>query len=563
MKAIARAPRDGAPLALLALLALLPATPGDALAQGEDGVDLGDVAEELRRIREEIRVSEGETAWLYAASLAVGVAVAVVAFLAARANTSRLTEQVRLFRERLDLLKTDMEHRLRPAPTWRMLGKGEPITVSRAGDRPGRLTIGVINAGQGAAVDVVARHHVRIVGCGSAPRPRMRSLGTLAPGETMDIHIPMPIEDIGSIMGGGLAYVEVVFECRDIEGKEMAYRVTGYKSNVVSFLFGEMVPIMHASMTQGPAPAADGRMPKGAGLADMSQKIQSVGSHARDLAVSQEPRDIMEKDEAGRLLASCEHMIERDAQDHAAYRGRAAALRALGRHEDALEAIKRADAIHRGDARTLKEMARILRALGRQDEAIGRLNQIVGGLNDDLCVHRELARLHALRGDYESAYGQWNSIVSQDPGHRAHMAMAAVCMAMRDYDAASVALGFAIDQRPEDAYAHVQKGIAQLNQGRHGEAVDTLRRAASLDADMADAHVNLAHALHGAGREEEAADELDTAVRLEPGNQKAHIDRGVRMLEMGDLERAQESFAAARLLDPSMRVPQAGTGRGG
>lgn len=321
-----------APLALLALLALVPAAPTGALAQEADGADLGEIAEELRRLRAEVRDVEFETALLYVASLGVGVAIAVIAFLATRANTARLAEQGRLFRERLDLLKTEMERRLLPALAWRMLDNDDPIKVSGKRGRLGHLTISVINSGQGAAVDVVVHHHARIVGAGTAPRPSVRSLGTLAPGESRDIPIPMSMEDIGSVMGGGMAYVEAVFEHRDGEGNEMAYRVVGYRSGAISTLFGEKVAVPRASGSSEAAPAAVTHAPGEGELSAESRRIQSAGSHARGLAMSQEPRDSLGQDEAGRLLAACDQAIGRDAQDHVAHRERAAALRILGQH---------------------------------------------------------------------------------------------------------------------------------------------------------------------------------------------------------------------------------------
>jgi len=555
MKAIA-----GVSPALLALLALLPALPGGALAQEAGSAGLDEVAEELRKIREEIRVSEGETAWLYAASLGVGVAIAGIALWATRANTLHLAEQARLFRERLDLLKKDMEHRLRPVLAWCMHEKGGAIKVSSSSGRLGHLTIRVINAGQVSAADVVVRHRAMIVGANTSPGPRVRHLGALAPNQPIEVQIPMPAEDIASAMGGGMAYMEASFEYSGGGKEGMTYTVAGYKSNSIEILFGEEDASprgQEATQQTASAPAQ-----KDGARGAESQRIQSAGLHARNLAESQETREVMARDEAKRLLAECELAAEVDPHGPTIHRNRAAALRALGRHGEALVEIRRAEDMYRADARTLKEKARILRALGRGDEAIGALNQILVGLNDDLCAHREIARLHALRGDYGSAYASWASIVTQDPGHETRMGMAAACMAARQHGAAIVALGAVIDERPEDAYAHAQKGIAQISMGRHEEAVETLRRAVMLDPDMADAHTSLAHALRGTGRWAEAAEELDRAVRAGPGNQKAHVDRGVLMLEAGDLERAQESFEAARRLDPSMLVPRTGAAPG-
>jgi len=550
------------PVALLALLALLPAVPAGALAQGDGNVTLAEVAEELRRIGDEIRVTEGETAWLYAASLAVGVSIAVIAFLATRANTSRLAEQSRLFRERLDLLKEDMENRLRPVLAWCLFEDGSLIKVSGSGARPSGLTIRVINTGQVSAEDVVVYLDARIVGGGAPPAPKMLRLGALGPGRSVEIHANLSPEDLGSAMGGGIAYVEAAFTYRDGGGNMLEYGVAGYRSSTVSTLFGVKGVVPHGGGGRGLAPPPAGvpaghKGDPGHSASAMSRRIQSVGLHARALAM-QESRSDMAKEEAERLLSECEDMAKKDPQDATAHRKMAAALCALGRHGDALQAARRAEKAYGADARTLKEMARILSGLGRHGEAIGILNRALAWGNNDLCLHREKARRHVLLGEYAAAYGVWPSIIGQDPRYETHMGMASLCMVLLQYRDAIDELGSAIDSRPDDEYAHVQKGIAQLCYGHDQAAEATLRRAVELNGGLADARVNLAHALYRLGREAEAAEELDLAVVADPGNQKAHVDRGVLMLEMGHHERAQESFEAARRLDPSMRVPQAG-----
>lgn len=546
-----------APL-LIAFLALVAGIPPAAAQEGAGGADA--IADRLRGIEGRLEAINASNTWVLGFSLVIAAVAATAAIYYAKQ-----------LRKQLRLAEDDAENRLRPALDWRLLDNRGVIMVSGAGVRPSELTIRVINTGQSSARDVVVYQDARIVGSGTPQSPKMRRLGALGPGESVEIGIPMPAEDLASAMGGGIAYVEAGLIYRDGGGNVLSYVVAGYRSNTISTLFGDEDAVpgeirgavpwdgggKAGARSRAPAPpgASGGGMPPARAR---SRALQSAGWQARWLAESQGPREDMTREDAEGALAACNGMISEDPVDAAAHRGRATALRALGRHEDALEAIGTAEKLDPADNRTLKEKARILCGLGRRNGAIGALNRALSGPGDDLCVYRELARLHTLLGEYDIAHGMWAAIAGQDPSHESHMGLAHTCMALRQHNSAVIALEKAIDMAPDDAYAHAQKGMAELNDERNEEAVAAFKKAISLDGGLADAHVGLAHALYRLGREAEAADELDRAVAADPENQKAHIDRGVLMLEMGRHAEADGSFAAARRLDPSMLVPGAG-----
>ena len=542
-------------IALLAMAAGIPA----AAAQG-DGGDAAAITDRLLGIDERlesINQSNAQVLW-------VSVAIAIVAAGAAIYYASQLKKQ-------LKLAEDDVEHRLRPVLDWRMLEDGSPIRVSAAGERPSGLTIRVINTGQVSARNIVAYQDARIVGSGALPLPRMRRLGALGPGEFVDMHIPMSAENLGSAMGGGLAYVEARLSYSDGAGNELEYTVAGYMSSTVSTLFDEGDAAPQGGRKRGrPRPPAGEPAPaggeEGAGppaRAGQSRTIQSFGLHARSFVGSMGSHEAMSGEAADRVIGECRAALKDDANDAAAHRNMAAALRSLGRHDDALDSITLATKADPKDAAALEEMARILVGLGRHDEAIGSLRLALEMGGSGLHAPMELARIHVTLGEYNEAQDALAGIVREGSSYEAHVGLASVCMVLRQYGPAALALGNAIKKRPGDALAHAQKGIAQLGYGSHEKAALTLKRAIALDGGLADAHVNLAHALHMLGRGEEAARELDIAVAADPRNQKAHVDRGIRMLETGRLREARESFAEAKRLDPSMLVPQAGAAHRG
>ena len=105
--------------------------------------------------------------------------------------------------------------------------------------------------------------------------------------------------------------------------------------------------------------------------------------------------------------------------------------------------------------------------------------------------------------------------------------------------------------QPELAAAHYNLGNALFREGRHAEAVESLRKALAIDPDYVLAHDGLGVALYAQGRLGEATNHYRRAVRLAPDNTdaRAHLAIALRQLltidpnrevikrELADLER--------------------------
>jgi mono/diheme cytochrome c family protein len=105
--------------------------------------------------------------------------------------------------------------------------------------------------------------------------------------------------------------------------------------------------------------------------------------------------------------------------------------------------------------------------------------------------------------------------------------------------------------QPELAAAHYNLGNALFREGRHAEAVESLRKALAIDPDYALAHDGLGVALYAQGRLGEATNHYRRAVKLAPDNTdaRAHLAIALRQLltidpnqevikrELADLER--------------------------
>ncbi len=113
---------------------------------------------------------------------------------------------------------------------------------------------------------------------------------------------------------------------------------------------------------------------------------------------------------------------------------------------------------------------------------------------------------------------------------------------------------------PSDADAFCLLGLVHQAEGRHNEAIESIRRAVDLRPDQPAYHASLGMAMHAAGRPVEAAEALAKGLDLNPGDAASHVNRGVIVRSLGDREAALNHFRRAVELDP--RLAQAQTNLG-
>jgi tetratricopeptide (TPR) repeat protein len=102
-----------------------------------------------------------------------------------------------------------------------------------------------------------------------------------------------------------------------------------------------------------------------------------------------------------------------------------------------------------------------------------------------------------------------------------------------------------VAQRPDNARAHTNLGIAFTAAGRAEEAIASFREALRLDPSSAATHRNLCELLTSLGRAGEALPHGEEAVRLEPRNAGARASLAGVLETLGNAAAAQRDFAAA------------------
>jgi tetratricopeptide (TPR) repeat protein len=136
-------------------------------------------------------------------------------------------------------------------------------------------------------------------------------------------------------------------------------------------------------------------------------------------------------------------------------------------------------------------------------------------------------------------------------GIAALLAMAALTHAQARLWRDSVTLfehALAVTER--NALAHINLGVAYLNDGRLDDAARELTRAIEIHPGSAEAHSSLASVRARQGRPDEALELYRAALRLDPGSSATHKDLGRFLLETGDPDQALVHLREASALSP-------------
>lgn len=210
-----------------------------------------------------------------------------------------------------------------------------------------------------------------------------------------------------------------------------------------------------------------------------------------------------------------EAAIERNGQSAAYYSNLGVALNGLGRIEDALHALRRAERLAPADNDIRFNIACLLQGLGRRDEAV-------------------------------FAYEAVLAADSRNPGALTNLGLLFLESGKPAQALPLLQRALGIDSSL--LQARINLGLTLQELRHHGEAAAVFREALATAPDRADLHFNLANALHADGRYEEAIVHGGRAVALEPGHAEAHYNLGNAWRELGDAGRAVARYRQALTL---------------
>jgi hypothetical protein len=105
---------------------------------------------------------------------------------------------------------------------------------------------------------------------------------------------------------------------------------------------------------------------------------------------------------------------------------------------------------------------------------------------------------------------------------------------------------------PRSACGHLGLGAALLDEGRLGEAAESLRAAVAANPAYVKAQYQLASTLHKLGARAEAEEHYRSTIRLRPQYSYAHNDLGILLAEQGRVDEAIVHFREAVTLRPDL-----------
>ena len=117
------------------------------------------------------------------------------------------------------------------------------------------------------------------------------------------------------------------------------------------------------------------------------------------------------------------------------------------------------------------------------------------------------------------------------------------------------------DQIELDTEAYSLLGSIYGQLGNFDDAINSYRKAISINPDMPQLHFGLAHALDRSGRLSEAESSFKTALQLQPGNLQAVLKLGIICYSQSRLSEAEHYFTQALDINPESMEALLGLGR--
>ena len=107
-----------------------------------------------------------------------------------------------------------------------------------------------------------------------------------------------------------------------------------------------------------------------------------------------------------------------------------------------------------------------------------------------------------------------------------------------------------LDEIPRSAVSRLLQGMAFLQLGDPGTALESFDEAIRLDPNLADAYTNRGSTYNALGQYQRAVQDLDEAIKLNPEIALAYINRGNSYGNLDQYQRAIEDYSEAVRLAP-------------
>ncbi|HEX4796758.1 MAG TPA: tetratricopeptide repeat protein [Humisphaera sp.] len=195
--------------------------------------------------------------------------------------------------------------------------------------------------------------------------------------------------------------------------------------------------------------------------------------------------------------AECRSILQAAPQDAAAHIYLGMIATRVGKHETAIELIRRGISLGRASAEDYFNLSQPLMALGRSVQAEAALREAVRLKPDFVPAMMNLGAVLAQQGKLPEAESAFREAIRLRPDDAAlYVNLGRVCRWQQRIDEAIECYGRAIAINPAFEGAHSALGSGLREAGRISEAVAAFRKAVELRPDFRVAHSNLIYAMH-------------------------------------------------------------------
>lgn len=227
---------------------------------------------------------------------------------------------------------------------------------------------------------------------------------------------------------------------------------------------------------------------------DLDRKIIANEQQEEELLKLQKVVEEIESNRLIQALILIDEILEQFPESAVAYDLKGVTLKKQGKFEQAVDAFSEAVKLEPNFAIAWYNVAQIERSLGHFEKAKAHLDRAIELQEDLTKAYFERAMLLKQMGDKESALDDYNSIIEMKGSAymEAFLNRGLTKKMLGDYGGALADLNQVIDEFPNNAELHKNRGNLNLLFGLHRKAIDDYTRAIELDNNYAEAYYNRA-----------------------------------------------------------------------
>jgi tetratricopeptide (TPR) repeat protein len=248
----------------------------------------------------------------------------------------------------------------------------------------------------------------------------------------------------------------------------------------------------------------------------------------------------------GEPIAFYERTLRYAPNSSRIYNNLGSAYNIAGRHQEAVEACKRAIELDPSKSGAYYNLGIAYSGLGRHDEAVALYERVLEDSPDSAEVYNNLGLSYSRKGERGEAVASYNKAIEADKNNaKAYYNLGNMRYDMGMYEEAIDLYKKSIDIDPTYGQVYNNLGNAYSEIGQDDKSIEMYAEALRINPDSAQAHNNIGIAYESIGETEKALASYEKAIELDPGLAEAYRNLGEAYHDMGRIEESKTYFNKA------------------